>query len=225
MLIAFSGIDCAGKSTQLELLGDHLLDAGHQVKTLWYRPGYSVTLDRARSLARRVLRSVGPSTAREGVLPNADDPKARTAAFSKPGVSEAWIAMALADTAAVYGARLRLLMARGNTVICDRYLLDAALDFSFRFPAHEKATNAAVAALTTICPRPDIHVLLTLPHDEMLRRMEIKNEPFPDPPRIRDARYAEYLEHATRPGVTAIDASGTPTEVHQRVLSVLAGGQ
>ena len=64
-------------------------------------------------------------------------------------------------------------------------------------------------------------LVLMLPHEEMLRRMAIKKEPFPDPVEVRDARYRAYVELSQRKDATVIDAGGTIEQVHQSVLSTL----
>ena len=217
MFIAFSGVDCAGKSTQIKLLADTFRLAGHPVKTVWHRPGYSAALDGARIWARKLLKR-GRNANVGKVLPNATDTAARAAAFSRPGVTEAWISLALADTAMIYGGMIRWWRARGNVVISDRYLLDAALDLSFRFPHRARLTDKGFSMLSHGCPHPDVHLVLVLPYQDMLERMAIKKEPFPDPPSVRDARYAAYVELSQRPGLTCIDASGTIADVHSRIV-------
>ena len=71
------------------------------------------------------------------------------------------------------------------------------------------------------CPRPDVHLVLVLPHQDMLARMTTKKEPFPDPPSVRDARYAAYVELSQRPELTCIDAAGTIAEVHSRIIAAI----
>lgn len=212
MLIAISGIDCAGKSTQIELLRRHFERRGRAVEALWYRPGYSPALDGARALIRRL---------RPGALPTADRPGARARAFARPGVAEAWIAAALADTLVQYAVRVRALLALGRVVLCDRYLEDAALDFELRFPRLAGLSRRGVRALRLIAPIPDAAFLLTLDRDEMARRMAEKSEPFEDPPEVREARYRAYLEIASAGKLIPIDAGASEGQVHRRILEAL----
>src|SRR5918999_5928089 len=72
LFVTFSGGDLSGKSTQVKLLSSKLRSTGHDVVTLWHRPGYSPRLDRIRSSVRRL---------RPGALPAADDIHARTQVF------------------------------------------------------------------------------------------------------------------------------------------------
>ena len=41
MIIVFSGVDCAGKSTQIELLKKEFLGQGIESQSLWSRGGYT----------------------------------------------------------------------------------------------------------------------------------------------------------------------------------------
>ncbi|MGE0328477.1 MAG: hypothetical protein AB7S68_39550, partial [Polyangiaceae bacterium] len=93
-LVSFSGVDCAGKSTQIGLLKANLERGRVPHSVFWYRPGYSKELDALRRTIRRL---------RPGAIPAPKDNQARDAAFAKPGVTGAWVAVALADLLLQYG--------------------------------------------------------------------------------------------------------------------------
>lgn len=212
MLVTFSGVDCAGKSTQIAMLSEALARSGKRVAPIWFRPGYSAEMNALRAAARRVLPRAMPGP-REGA--------ARERAFARPGVSRAWVCMALSDTFLQYAIKVRWLLATGRTVIADRYLDDGALDLEFRFPGQRVAewrTSRLVAAMST---RPRVSFLLMLPHDVMLERMAAKNEPFPDPPDVRDRRFAAYQRLAASGRYDVIDADRPPDVVHRDILARL----
>lgn len=210
MLIAVSGIDGAGKSTQLALLRAELARRGRRPEIVWHRPGYSARLDRARALVRRLYPAA---------LPAADRSGARAAAFARPGVSQGWLLAAWADTLLEYGALVRLRLARGRDVLCDRYLVDARLDLELRFPDQAAAIGALAASLERLCPRPDLHLLLSIPGPERRRRERAKREPYPDPPAIREARHRAYQKLAGCGGLAIVDAGGDIDSVFAAVLA------
>lgn len=215
-LITLSGIDCAGKTTQIDLLVDALRNQGLSVAEFWYRPGYSPELDTLRSWIRRRSPDTLPAPGRASV--------GREEAFSRAGVSQAWVAVALCDMALQYAVKLRTLLTMHDVVICDRYLADAALDFEMRFPDMEVPDSVWFHLVKSVCPQPDLNIVLTISHEEMLARMEIKQEPFPDPPETRDRRFDAYMALADSPGVEAIDAEQEIEQVHRDIISRLNFG-
>ena len=67
-------------------------------------------------------------------------------------------------------------------------------------------------------PKPHAQFMLMIDWDEMIRRMDVKQEPFPDPPDIRRQRYDRYVELSAQPGVTAIDGNSSVEEIHDKIL-------
>jgi len=211
MIIAFSGIDCAGKSTQIALLEERLRQESRSVEVRWYRPGYSQELDALRRLLRR----------RSSVLPPPGPGQARERAFSKPWVRGVWLTMATLDTLWTYGVRLRLARLLGRTIICDRYVSDAVLDLHLRFPERVALDGILSRLLHSLCPRPRLHVLLHLSIEEAQRRQREKREPFPDDERIFRVRHAAYAQWSADGPLTVIDASGGIDEVAAEIASLV----
>lgn len=210
MLITLSGIDGSGKSTQIQRLEDTLRSDGLRTYRFWLRPGYSQELDALRALVRRVA-------ARS--LPTADEREAREAAFQKPGVNHAWVFMALLDLLFQYGLKLRALLQRYDVVICDRYLIDAELDFILRFPELRAQMNTALRLFHFGLPNPDLSLLLMIPFDEMESRLALKNEPFPEPPEGRRIRWQHYARLVDTPEFTTINAAEDIESVHSSIMN------
>jgi thymidylate kinase len=108
----------------------------------------------------------------------------------------------------------------GRIVICDRYVEDALLDLRLRFPELGTDRWRLAGLLRALAPRPDVRVLLRIPHGEMLRRMEVKAEPFPDAPEIREQRFAAYQEFVKR-GYQAVDGARSVDVVHGAILKLV----
>lgn len=211
-LIAFSGMDCAGKSTQIALVADEFARRGVDARVLWYRPGYSAELDAVRRTIRRF---------RAAALPSPADTAKRAEVFERPGVSTAWVAVASLDMLLQYGVKVRALRSAGVTVLCDRYLLDAWIDLELRFPKQRKHVEPMLHAVSHACPRPDAAVLLTLDEREALVRAARKREPFAEEAELRARRRAAYEQHMARFDVTPVDAGRSIDEVHADVLAFL----
>jgi thymidylate kinase len=196
LLITVSGVDLAGKTTQLDALSRWLAETGTPATLLWHRPGYSQGLDMLRAGIRRL---------RPSALPRATNPEARARVFERRSVRVAWTAAACADTALQYGLRARSLRQAGRVVLCDRYLEDAILDLDLRFGGALASASANV--LRRVCPVPDAAFLLMVPWLEVERRSRIKLEPFPDATALRRARHNAYARLAKEGRFIVIDAA------------------
>jgi thymidylate kinase len=213
-LISFSGVDSAGKSTQIEALRTDLLRQGVVVKVLWYRPGYSPMLDRLRAVVRRV---------RPGALPPRGPTAERQAAFSRPFVQRTWVRVALIDTL-LRLALVRWWLARGAIVICDRYVDDWCLDLQLNFPLVDTHCSGLSRLMQRLAPPPKTSLLLLLGWDEMTRRAATKSEPFPDSPEIRRKRFDAYQALADNGTFQTIEADRSPEQVHQDIVTTLGAG-
>jgi len=207
-MIVFSGVDGAGKSTQIELLAAELRAAGSKVTRCWARGGYTPLF----SLLKRILRRT-PGTR----LPAPGNSPERDRAMRRGWVRKIWLTLALLDLMLVYGVWLRWSRLLGRVVICDRYLADTALDFSFNFPGAGVEQSLLWKALCRLAPAPDITFVMLLPVAESMRRCKEKNEPFTDSEqRFRD-RLARYERIAQTPGHVVIDAALPIDEIAARI--------
>ncbi len=211
-LITLSGVDCSGKTTQLDLLVDSLQKEGHQVKQIWFRPGYSQEMDLLRKFIRK---------ARPGLMPKHTQTQARQQIFETAGVSESWVAMALLDCLLQCACKVRIYLAQGYTVICDRFLNDAELDLLLRFPQLQSIYKPSLWAIRALSPTPDHAVLLSLPYEMLESRIIAKNEPFPDTEDVRLKRWQAYQNYAEGGRFDVIDASQSISDVHDSIMTLV----
>ena len=183
-IIVFSGMDGAGKSTQIERLEQSLTRAGQKSVSFWSRGGYTPGMNLLKSLVRR--GSGGRA------IPTSGPSQARTKAFRRPWIRKLWLMLAIVDLMMLYGIWLRLQSWMGRVVICDRFLEDSALDFLINFPEENTCDWWLWRALLWICPRPDVVILLLVSVAESQRRSQLKNEPFPDSADVLERRLIAY---------------------------------
>jgi thymidylate kinase len=211
-LIALSGMDCAGKTTQIDLLYDWAEQRGWSPRVLWYRPGYSPLLN----ALRRTLRRAAPSS-----LPAQGNRTARDQALSRPWVRNGWLVAALLDTAIHYGLVVRTQLWRRRFVICDRHLEDAELDLLLAFPERSKVVATTFFVIKALSPVPHHQFLLTIPLEEIGRRSAEKNEPFPDDPKTRSARNAAYLRISAQEGRDVFSGLLARETIHAAIVATL----
>jgi thymidylate kinase len=183
-LVVFSGLDGAGKSTQLNLLRRHLDTQGLPHVTFWSRGGYTPGMETAKALVRRVTG--------HRVLPPAGHSQARTQQLAKPWKRRLWLWMAILDLWVQYAIRFRLHVLRGRFVLADRYWHDTLLDFRLNFPRDRVETWWIWKCLVNSVPTPDHTFVLTIPVEESQRRSAQKKEPFPTPPQQLRSRAIQY---------------------------------
>ena len=233
MLITFSGVDCAGKSTHIELLKQYFISQGKTCTVFWYRPGYSDELQKIKSFIRQSaqwahkihtdgLNHFLPSSHHSNPDPIKSQDKSSDQAETHKLKAPAplWLSTAILDTTLQWSVKLRYLLHKYDVVICDRYVEDAKLDLSFKFP-NLIWTDLTLDTLTHLFPKPDKSFLLMLPFDEMIHRAEMKNEPFPDDANTRKLRYRAYEFLADEDHISCIDASGDIQTTHQKIIDAL----
>lgn len=211
-MIAFSGIDGAGKSTQINLLTDHLKQTGVKVTYVWTRGGYTGPFNALKSFARSILgKSAIPSGRTER----------RTRMFSKIWVRNLWLTLAMLDLIIVYGLYLRFLQLSGRTVVADRYLWDTWIDFKLNFPEVAVDNWLLWKLLVRVSPEPDYSFLLLIPVEESLRRSKLKNEPFPDTEAVLRQRIDLYYDISKKTKMHVIQCTKGIADIQQEIMSVI----
>lgn len=183
MLIAFSGIDSAGKSTQILKVVEYFKSRGRKTKVIWSRGGYTPLFNIFKSILRKITGDA---------LPKPGASKHRDKTFNKKWVRLIWLDMALFDMTFFYCLYIRFLKMWGCVVIADRYLYDTYIDFELKFSKENIERNILWRILVYLSPRPDISLILTIPIDESLRRSNLKNEPFSENLIQRKKRFDMY---------------------------------
>jgi thymidylate kinase len=183
LLIAFSGIDSAGKSTQILKVVEYFKSRGRKTKVIWSRGGYTPLFNIFKSILRKITGDA---------LPKPGASKHRDKTFNKKWVRLIWLDMALFDMTFFYCLYIRFLKMWGCVVIADRYLYDTYIDFELKFSKENIERNILWRILVYLSPRPDISLILTIPIDESLRRSNLKNEPFSENLIQRKKRFDMY---------------------------------
>lgn len=212
-LIVFSGLDGAGKTTQIELLLARLNEANQRPRYLWTRGGYTPLFDSLKSLLRRLPGKV---------VPNAGPSAQRTQTLGKSWVRHLWLTIALLDLLWIYCVQIRWWIWRGETLVCDRYIWDTLIDFRLNFPTDQVEQWRLWSLLQWASPRPDLALALTIPVDESLRRSKLKEEPFPDAPEVLRERLRAYQELTSVAGWLTLDGRESVETLADKIAVAVA---
>jgi dTMP kinase len=184
-LIVFSGLDGAGKSTQIEILVDYLCSRGRSPKFIWTRGGYTSLFNSLKNLLRKLMGGRVPPPGRN---------EKRKQVMHSKRVQKLWLIIALFDLLRVYAFQIRFWLWSGKIIICDRYSIDTLVDFKINFKNQNVEKWFLYKLLLWTSPRPDISFLMLIPVEEAIKRSGQKDEPFPDSPEILAKRLGMYKE-------------------------------
>ena len=213
-LIVFSGLDGAGKSTQIELLIEYYKNSESKVYYFWSRGGYTPGIQNFKKCMRRFNSNKIPV--------NQGHSKERDKSFNNPLIRKVWLSLAIIDLIFFYGIYLRYKSYNGFKIICDRYIFDTSLDFRLNFPQENVNNWLLWKLMLFFAMKPYKHFVLTIPIKESLRRSKLKNEPFPDSEETLSSRLSHYLR-STHQCSKNIHINGTDSvnKIHKFVINQL----
>jgi thymidylate kinase len=201
ILISFSGIDGAGKSTQIEKLRSYLVEAGVAVRELTFWDNVVMFPGLRSGFSRVVLQSDG-SVGTPDRPANRNDKNAQSLPL-------------LLGRAALYifdVMNLRNIVAKatsqdGGVVIFDRYIYDQLA----AMPMDSWLARSYARLLLKLSPRPDIsYVLDAIPEEARARKPEY-------PVDFMHRQRKSYMRLRQMAGLQIIPAGG-PEEVHAAIL-------
>lgn len=161
-VIALSGLDGAGKTTQARLLVDTLQRLGYDAVTEWTRLAAEGWI---WELRHRLARILAAALRRRGspVRPGSGEPDAVTELRQSSRVlTEAWASFVALANAAAHQRAVAGHLAAGRIVVCDRWVLDSVVHLRARFGAHRK-WRLQTSLIRWLSPRPLRAFLLDLP--------------------------------------------------------------
>jgi thymidylate kinase len=164
-VVAISGLDGSGKSTQARMLTETLTRAGFDVAVEWNRVSHDAWLDRLARPVKRLLRRGGSDAA-------PDAGSATSGEQAPPGGRQLWVLVVALANAWAHFLSVRRHIAAGRIVICDRYVLDSVVHLRAHYPPGPGRT-LGIAAVRLLSPRPRAAFYLSLePRAAMARKEE-----------------------------------------------------
>jgi thymidylate kinase len=202
-VVAFAGLDGAGKSTQADLLTEQLQQVGLRVQRRW-----------AGFKSAKQIRSRLPILDRERVVPGVEPPPydrvIPSALRDRPAGQRAWVyAVVAVNLVNLWGKVLR---GRGqaSVLVFDRFTPDAAVKLELNYHAMRGIDVRRQQWLfDRLAPRPDVAFWVDVPADVALSR-----RPEESPAKL-EAMTTLYAELATPYGLHRLDGT-RPSDVLAR---------
>jgi thymidylate kinase/glycosyltransferase involved in cell wall biosynthesis len=207
-IVVLSGVDGAGKSTQIRLLADELRGRGLRVQTLWCRWDPFLVKPATKLLGALSRRGGGGPSANIGAPTTNESPVAerrrsiRARLLASPIFAAVWRALIVVDYGLRLSPRVRHARRVSDVLLLDRYWHDVMVDYSFG-----RALSDPPPLLAALLPRPDGIVILDVDEDAALER----KSDTPDRTYLAERRrlyraaaerYGAHLVDATRPTST-----------------------
>ena len=208
-MISFSGIDCGGKSTQIENIKRHLEAQGKKVKVIHSRGGYTPMLEWFKTLIRS---DKGGS--------KEDQAQYREAIHGSPKKRKLLLWLSILDLGLYYGIWFPLVELFGTTILADRYFWDSCIDFRMKYPEFPFENWLIWKFAKAFFKDPAPTEIYTIPAELSMYRSTLKDEPWPEPVEVRRDRISRYLAELDK-WDHVIDATGTIEEVFRETVKVL----
>ena len=164
-VIALSGVDGSGKSTQAEKLAETLTTLGYDARAQWTKLGETPWIWRLARPAKRVLLRL-KGDAKTSLPPPSPDrygPDAGTELRAQSSfLTAAWATLVALSNVLTHWRATQGQVMRGGTIVCDRYVLDSVVHLRARYGT-DKRFRFQAWLVRALSPRPGRAYLIEVP--------------------------------------------------------------
>ena len=207
-MISFSGIDCGGKSTQIEKISEYMNSIDkykNKVKVIHSRGGYTPLLE----FAKKIIRTDKNATREE-------QDKYRAAVHSSSKKRQLLLWLSIFDLGLYYGVYFRICEIFGRVILADRYFWDSYIDFRMKYSEFNFENWIVWKIACKIYLKPKQSIIYVIPAELSMYRSTLKDEPWPEPVEIRRERIDMYMDQIKKKRWThVIDATKSIEEVFE----------
>jgi len=181
-MISFGGIDCSGKSTQIDIIRKYYEDKGIRVRVIWSRGGYTSWVEGIKTLIRK-----------DKGLSEAEKAEYITKFNGNHRYAKLLLWASIIDLIRYYGIVFRWIEMTGTVILCDRYIWDTYIDFSLKYKDIEFEKWLCWKIMLKLIKKPDKSIIFTIPIEESMRRSVEKSDLHSEPYAERLIRIQRYM--------------------------------
>lgn len=211
MIISFSGIDSAGKSTQIDMLLEYCISHGIKSRKIWGKARGTPGVILLKELFRR-----------DRGMSLDDKLKYREQIYRSTVGKRLLLFISLVDLCWYFGVYYRLLNFRYDLVICDRYIWDTYVEIKNEFQDIDVDCWIVWKLVKFLSPMPSVSFMMIIPVEESIRRDINKMDLTVDSKELKNSKIKLYLD-LLREGKwkTVLDGMSDKFAIHQRVIKEL----
>lgn len=215
MIISISGIDSAGKSTQIELLRKDFEEKNYSYCIKWSKARATPGVVFLKSIFRRDKK-----------MNYAEKMEHREEVFQDKKKKTLLLFASIVDLCFYWGIYFRVLEYKKKYLIFDRYLWDTYVEIKSDFYGIDFEKWFVWKLLVKVTPKPDVSIILVVPVEVSLSRDINKTDITVENPAVIDSKekkieklesYYKLIEDNKWDHV--IDGTKTVEEVHNELLS------
>ena len=181
MVVSFSGIDGAGKTTQITLLEEYCGKHGINYTKKWSKARGTPGIMFLKNLVRRDKKMDT-----EGQL------EYREKVYKTGWKRKLLLTVSLLDLCWYWGIYFRILRKKCPLLILDRYIWDTYVEVSTEFGIDNLKDRFLWKLVKAVAMKPVKGIILTIPAEESLRRDTLKGEVITDSLKFKKNKIAIY---------------------------------
>jgi thymidylate kinase len=170
-LVTFSGIDGSGKTQHARVLEECLRHYGLRTSYHWSRCATSGIIRLASSISQTLFWRKTNNKEVEST-----SSIQRRQRLNNPILRFFWTYLTAFDMIVLNFFKVTVPLLKGNIVICDRYIFDAAAEMESSLPSVDKFNRLAIRLMLNLAPKPDIGYFLDVPEDVSTQRRDTNTD-------------------------------------------------
>lgn len=211
MIISFSGIDSAGKTTQIDMLMEYCKKNNIDAKRLWGKARGTPGVEFLKSIVRRDKK-----------MEHQEKMEYRKAFFQNTKKKRLLLIISLLDLIWYFGIYYRIESLFHRITILDRYVWDTFVEVKTEFTGIDFEKWLLWKIVVIISPKPKHSFLFVIPAEESLRRDVQKGDLDADHVELKREKIDLYLSlKDAGKWMHVMDGMQSREELNESVLSIL----